>query len=213
MWSLRRTSKSTRLPHPGPRRRGAAGVLRRRQSPPRDRSRCEPLGDLPPGGGTPPRRARRTRHPPHRPRAGLEARVQEFLQEHNRNRPDSNGRRTETRRRSATGRANATCRSSTAQVHFPGYRIERSIGERHEDVELFTPHYRRAHAVSRAKTGFRIYVVGSRGGAAVRAASAYRGGNNVTHQDRHNPTFDGVSIRRGWASRTSALRNGSVSSS
>ena len=35
--------------------------------------------------------------------------------------------------------------------------------ERHEDVELFTPHYRGAHAVSRAKTGFRIYVVGSRG--------------------------------------------------
>jgi hypothetical protein len=35
--------------------------------------------------------------------------------------------------------------------------------ERHEDVELFTPHYRGAHAASRGKTGFRIYVVGSRG--------------------------------------------------
>jgi hypothetical protein len=31
-------------------------------------------------------------------------------------------------------------------------------------VELFTPHYRGAHAASRAKAGFRIYVVGSRGG-------------------------------------------------
>ncbi len=36
--------------------------------------------------------------------------------------------------------------------------------EHHEDVELFTPHYRGAHAASRAKTGFRIYVVASRTG-------------------------------------------------
>ena len=94
----------------------------------------------------------------------LKREYQEFLQEHNRNRPDSNGRRTETRRRSATGRANATCRSSTARCTSPATGSRRSIGERHEDVELFTPHYRGAHAVSRAKTGFRIYVVGSRGG-------------------------------------------------
>ena len=30
-------------------------------------------------------------------------------------------------------------------------------GELHQDVELFTPHYRGAHAASRARTGFRIY--------------------------------------------------------
>jgi hypothetical protein len=36
--------------------------------------------------------------------------------------------------------------------------------EHHQDVELFTEHYRGAHAASHAKTGFRIYVVGSRGG-------------------------------------------------
>ena len=34
----------------------------------------------------------------------------------------------------------------------------------HQDVELFTPHYRGAHAASGAKAGFRIYVVASRGG-------------------------------------------------
>jgi hypothetical protein len=36
--------------------------------------------------------------------------------------------------------------------------------EHHEDIELFTHHYRGAHAASCGKTGFRIYVVGSRGG-------------------------------------------------
>ena len=53
-----------------------------------------------------------------------------------------------------------------AAVHFPDYRIEYEIDGRagHEDVELFTPHYRGAHAASRAETGFRIYVVASRGG-------------------------------------------------
>ena len=48
-------------------------------------------------------------------------------------------------------------------MHFPDYRIEYEVDgrERHEDVELFTPHYRGAHAASHAQTGFRIYVVGS----------------------------------------------------
>ena len=36
--------------------------------------------------------------------------------------------------------------------------------EHHQDVELFTEHYRGAHAASHTQTGFRIYVVGSRGG-------------------------------------------------
>ena len=51
------------------------------------------------------------------------------------------------------------------QVHFPDYRIEYEVDgrEQHEYVELFTPHYRGAHAASRGKTGFRIYVVASRG--------------------------------------------------
>ena len=35
---------------------------------------------------------------------------------------------------------------------------------RYQDVELFTEHYRGAHAASHSQTGFRIYVVGSRGG-------------------------------------------------
>jgi len=50
-------------------------------------------------------------------------------------------------------------------VHFPDYRIDYEVDGRelHQDVELFTSHYRGAHAASRARTGFRIYLVGSRG--------------------------------------------------
>ncbi len=50
-------------------------------------------------------------------------------------------------------------------MHFPDYQIEYEVDGRelYQDVELFTPHYRGAHAASRGKTGFRIYVVASRG--------------------------------------------------
>jgi hypothetical protein len=51
------------------------------------------------------------------------------------------------------------------QVPFPD-RLECEVDgqERHEDIEPFTPYYRGAHAANRTKTGFRIYVVASRGG-------------------------------------------------
>jgi hypothetical protein len=96
----------------------------------------------------------------------LKREYQEFLQDHNRDRPDSDGR---------PGRDENEVRDWAREhdlpyfddhVHFPDYRIEYEVDGRelHQDVELFTPHYRGAHAVSRAKTGFRIYVVASRGG-------------------------------------------------
>jgi hypothetical protein len=95
----------------------------------------------------------------------LKREYQEFLQEHNRNRSDSDGR---------PGRDENEIRGWARghdlpyfddHVHFPDYRIEYEVDgrERHQDVELFTPHYRGAHAASRRKTGFRIYVVASRG--------------------------------------------------
>jgi len=95
----------------------------------------------------------------------LKREYQEFLQDHNRNRPESDGR---------PGRDENEIRSWARehdlpyfdeQVHFPDYRIEYEVDGRelHQDVELFTPHYRGAHAASRARTGFRIYVVASRG--------------------------------------------------
>ena len=96
----------------------------------------------------------------------LKREYQEFLQEPNRGRSDSDGR---------PGREENEVRDWARehdlpyfddQVHFPDYRIEYDVDGRelHQDVELFTPHYRGAHAASHAQTGFRIYVVASRGG-------------------------------------------------
>jgi hypothetical protein len=95
----------------------------------------------------------------------LKREYQEFLQDHNRDRSDSDGR---------PGRNDNEIRDWARendlpyfddQVHFPDYRIEYEVDGRElrQDVELFTPHYRGAHAVSRGRTGFRIYVVASRG--------------------------------------------------
>jgi hypothetical protein len=96
----------------------------------------------------------------------LKREYQEFLQEHNRNRSDSDGRPDRDGEEIRDWAREHNLPFFDGQVHFPDYRIEYELDgrERHEDVELFTPHYRGAHAVSRAKTGFRIYVVGSRGG-------------------------------------------------
>jgi hypothetical protein len=43
------------------------------------------------------------------------------------------------------------------QVHLPDFRIEYEMDgcERHENVEVLTPHYRGAHLSGRAKCGFR----------------------------------------------------------
>jgi len=95
----------------------------------------------------------------------LKREYQEFLQDHNRDRADGDGR---------PGRDENEVRDWARQhdlpyfddhVHFPDYRIEYEVDGRelHQDVELFTPHYRGAHAASRGKTGFRIYFVASRG--------------------------------------------------
>jgi hypothetical protein len=95
----------------------------------------------------------------------LKREYQEFLQEPNRNRSDSDGRPARDEEEIRDWAREHDLPHFDGQVHFPDYRIEYEVDgrERHEDVELFTPHYRGAHAASRAKTGFRIYVVGSRG--------------------------------------------------
>jgi hypothetical protein len=96
----------------------------------------------------------------------LKREYQEFLQEHNRNRSDSDGRPDRDEQEIRHWAREHDLPFFDGQVHFPDYRIEFEVDgrERHEDIELFTPHYRGAHAASRAQTGFRIYVVGSRGG-------------------------------------------------
>jgi hypothetical protein len=96
----------------------------------------------------------------------LKREYQEFLQDHNRNRPDTDGRPDRGENEIRDWAREHDLPYFDGQVHFPDYRIEYEADgrEHHEDIELFTPHYRGAHAASRAKTGFRIYVVGSRGG-------------------------------------------------
>jgi hypothetical protein len=90
---------------------------------------------------------------------------QEFLQDHNRNRPESDGRPGRDENEICNWARDHDLPYFDDQVHFPDYRIEYEVDGRelHQDVELFTSHYRGAHAASRGKTGFRIYVVASRG--------------------------------------------------
>jgi hypothetical protein len=95
----------------------------------------------------------------------LKREYQEFLQEHNRNHPDSDGRPDRDEQEIRDSAREHELPYFDGQVHFPDYRIEYDVDgrDRHEDVELFTSHYRGAHAASHAQTGFRIYVVASRG--------------------------------------------------
>jgi hypothetical protein len=96
----------------------------------------------------------------------LKREYQEFLQERNRDRPDSDGcpdRDEEEMRRWAQNR---DLPYIDERVQFPDFRIEYEVDgrERHEDVELLTQHYRGAHAAGRASTGFRLYSVHTGGG-------------------------------------------------
>jgi len=95
----------------------------------------------------------------------LKREYQEFLQAHNRDRPDSDGRPGRDEHEIREWAREHDLPYFDGQVHFPDYRIDYEVDGRelHQDVELFTSHYRGAHAASRAKTGFRIYLVGSRG--------------------------------------------------
>jgi hypothetical protein len=96
----------------------------------------------------------------------LKREYQEFLQEPNRGRSDSDGRPGRDENEVRDWAREHDLPYFDDQVHFPDYRIEYELDGRglHQDVELFTPHYRGAHAASHAQSGFRIYVVASRGG-------------------------------------------------
>jgi len=96
----------------------------------------------------------------------LKREYQEFLQAHNRGRPDSDGRPDRDEHEVREWARDHDLPYFDGQVHFPDYRIEYDIDGRelHQDVELFTPHYRGAHAAGHSRSGFRVYVVGSRGG-------------------------------------------------
>jgi hypothetical protein len=84
---------------------------------------------------------------------------QSFLQAHNRDRPDSDGRPDRTPRERKEWADEHELPYFDERVHFPDFRIEYEIDglERHEDIEILTPHYRGAHAAGRGRAGFTCY--------------------------------------------------------
>lgn len=106
----------------------------------------------------------------------LKREYQVFLQEGNRDRPDSDGRPTRTREEIEEWAREHTLPMLDDHVQFPDLRIEFEgpDGRREvEDVEVLTPHYRGAHAAAKGKSGFTGYRSGGGGRA---GASARRAG-------------------------------------
>jgi hypothetical protein len=99
----------------------------------------------------------------------LKREYQQFLQEHNRERPDSDGRPDRDAREIAEWAREHDLPYFDDRVHFPDFRIEYELDgrDRNEDVEVLTGHYRGAHAASRAQAGFTCFGGGgtSRGAA------------------------------------------------
>ena len=97
----------------------------------------------------------------------LKAEYQEFLQERNRDRDDSDGRpdRDPLEIQSWAREHNLPC-DDQGHVQFPDVRIEYDIDGRDHthDVEVMTPHYRGAQAAAKSGSGFRLYFSGRSGG-------------------------------------------------
>ncbi len=97
----------------------------------------------------------------------LKAEYQEFLQERNRNRDDSDGRpdRDPSEIQSWAREHNLPC-DDQGHVQFPDVRIEYDIDGRDHtlDVEVMTPHYRGAHAAAKSGSGFALYFSTRSGG-------------------------------------------------
>ncbi len=91
----------------------------------------------------------------------LKREYQSFLQDHNRDRPDSDGRPDRDAREIAQWALEHELPHFDDRVHFPDFRIEYEIDGRegHRDIEVLTPHYRGAHAASRERTGFTCFRV------------------------------------------------------
>jgi hypothetical protein len=96
----------------------------------------------------------------------LKTEYQEWLQEHNRGRGDSDGRPDRDEREIEHWAREHDLPYFDGGVHFPDFRIEyeQDGRQRHEDVEVVTEHYRGEHAAAVARSGFRCYASGGRGG-------------------------------------------------
>jgi len=98
----------------------------------------------------------------------LKREYQEWLQEHNRGRADSDGRPDRDPREIEEWARDHDLPYFDESVHFPDFRIEYVLDgrDRHQDVEIVTEHYRGAHAAGVARSGFSCYgrSGGGRGG-------------------------------------------------
>jgi hypothetical protein len=100
----------------------------------------------------------------------LKREYQEWLQESNRGRADSDGRPDRDPREIERWAHEHDLPYFDEQVHFPDVRLEYELHghEHHQDLEVVTEHYRGAHAASVARSGFRCYgclaSTGRRGG-------------------------------------------------
>jgi len=96
-----------------------------------------------------------------------------FLQERNRDRPDSDGRPDRAADEIEDWAREHDLPYFDESVHFPDLRIEYELDGRdlHVDVEIVTANYRGAHGASRSRSGFSIH--GSGGGR--------RGGGGADH--------------------------------
>jgi hypothetical protein len=96
----------------------------------------------------------------------LKREYQRFLQERNRDRPDSDGRPDRDRREIEAWAREHDLPCRDGSVQFPDFRIEYEIRglEEHEDIEVLTGHYRGGHAAGRASSGFTCYSESGRHG-------------------------------------------------
>ena len=96
----------------------------------------------------------------------LKREYQEWLQEPNRGRPDSDGRPDRDARDIEEWAREHDLPYFDESVHFPDFRLEYELDgrDRHEDIEVITDNYRGGHAASRARAGFTCYARGGRGG-------------------------------------------------
>lgn len=91
---------------------------------------------------------------------------QNFLQDHNRDRSDSDGRPDRDEEEIRRWAQDHELPYFDDRVHFPDFRIEYDVDgrEHRQDVKVLTQHYRGGHAAGRARAGFRLYSVHTGGG-------------------------------------------------
>jgi hypothetical protein len=97
----------------------------------------------------------------------LRREYQEWLQEHNKGNPASDGRPDRDPREIEAWARDHDLPYIDEHVRFPDFRIEYEVEghDRHEDVEVMSEHYRGAYAAAKSQAGFTCYIAGrGRGG-------------------------------------------------